>query len=63
MLSPQALFALTYVSAVPLIAFSIVAGMNNKPRAKKWYGVFGVIFLLSLLLPIFFFLLNYYRIK
>jgi drug/metabolite transporter superfamily protein YnfA len=44
MLSLQAIIALTYVPSVPLIAFSIVAGMENNPKAQKWYGVFGGIF-------------------
>ena len=58
MLSPQALFALTYVSAVPLIAFSIEADMNNKPRAKKWYGIFGVIFFVIAVVAYIFFLIE-----
>ena len=46
MLSLQAIIALTYVPSVPLIAFSVVAGMDNKPKAQKWYGFFGVVFFL-----------------
>jgi len=58
MLTPQALFALTYVPSVPLIAFSIVSGMNNKPRAKKWYGFFGVIFFVIAVVAYIFFLIE-----
>jgi len=58
MLSPQALFALTYVPAVPLIAFSIVAGINNKPRAKKWYGFLGIICFFSAVVAYYFFLIE-----
>ena len=55
MLSSQALFALTYVSSVPLIAISIVAGMNNKPQVQKWYGFFGIIcFVIAVVAYIFF---------
>jgi hypothetical protein len=58
MLSPQALFALTYVPAVPLIAIYIVAGMNNKSRAQKWCGVFGVIFFVIAVVAYIFFLIE-----
>ena len=58
MLSPQALFALTYVSAVPLIAFSIETDMANNPRTKKWCGVFGVIFFVIAVVAYVFFLIE-----
>jgi len=58
MLSPQALFALTYVPAVPLIAISIVAGMNKKPQAQKWYGFFGIIFFVIAVVAYVFFLIE-----
>jgi hypothetical protein len=58
MLSPQALFALTYVPAVPLIAIYIVAGMNNKSRAQKWYGFLGIICFFSAVVAYYFFLIE-----
>tara|TARA_B100002003_G_scaffold49468_1_gene44615 strand:- start:1701 stop:1889 length:189 start_codon:yes stop_codon:yes gene_type:complete len=58
MLSAQALFALTYVPAVPLIAFSIVAGMNNRPKAQKWYGFSGIIFFVIAVVAYVFFLVK-----
>ena len=58
MLSSQALFALTYVFAVPLIAFSIEIDMANNPRAKKWCGVFGVIFFVIAVVAYIFFLIE-----
>jgi len=58
MLSPQALFALTYVPAVPLIAIYIVAGMNNKSRAQKWHGFFGIIFFVIAVVAYVFFLIE-----
>jgi len=32
--------------------------MNNKPRAKKWYGVFGVIFFVIATVAYIFFLIE-----
>jgi len=57
MLTFQALFALTYVFSVPLIAFSIVAGINKNFRAKQLYGFFGIIsFIIAVITYIFFIL-------
>ncbi|SVE30847.1 uncharacterized protein METZ01_LOCUS483701 [marine metagenome] len=58
MLSPQSIFALTYVPAVPLIAIYIVAGMNNKSRRQKWYGFLGIIFFVIAVVAYIFFLIK-----
>ena len=56
MLSLQAIIALTYVPSVPLIAFSVVAGMENNPKAQKWYGFFGGVFFVIATVAYVFFL-------
>ena len=58
MLSLQAIIALTYVPSVPLIAFSVVAGMENKPKAQKWYGFFGVVFFIIAIVAYILFLIE-----
>jgi len=56
MLSLQAIIALTYVPSVPLIAFSVVAGMENKRKAQKWFRFLGCIFFIIAAVTYVFFL-------
>ena len=63
MLTPQALFALTYIPAVTLFVFSIVAGMNNNFKVKKLYGFCSIIsFVIAVIAYIFFLYLFQFRI-
>jgi len=57
MLSLQAIIALTYVPSLPLIAFSLVAGKENNPKAQKWYGFFGGMFFVIATVAYTFFLI------
>ena len=55
MLSLQAIIALTYVPSVPLIAFSVVAGKENKVKVQKWYRFFGcILFIIAAVAYVFF---------
>jgi len=58
MLSLQAIIALTYIPSIPLIAFSVVAGMENNPKAQKWYGFFGGVFFVIATVAYIFFLIE-----
>jgi len=58
MLSLQAIIALTYIPSIPLIAFSVVAGMENSPKAQKWYGFFGGVFFVIATVAYIFFLIE-----
>jgi len=58
MLSSQALFALTYVPLISLIAIYIVAAKNNKSRTQKWYGFLGIICFSNAVVAHIFFLIK-----
>ena len=55
MLSLQALIAITYVIAVPLIAFSIA---TNNNKIKNMYRFFGVFFFIIAVTSYIFFIIK-----